>query len=84
MSEQASKVRHEAIPRWAEGLYYNKGLFSEALVYHDEEALYFELRGKDSGVVRFTFEMIETLKQAVEQVGEEQEERAASRGSLST
>jgi hypothetical protein len=77
MGEQASKVRHEAVPRWAEGLYYNKGLFSEALVYHDEEALYFELRGKETGIVRFTFGMIETLKQAVEQV-EEQEERAAS------
>jgi hypothetical protein len=77
LSEQASKVRHEAVPRWAEGLYYNKGLFSEALVYHDEEALYFELRGKETGIVRFTFGMIETLKQAVEQV-EEQEESAAS------
>jgi hypothetical protein len=36
MSEQARKVKHEAIPQWAEGLYYNKGLFSEVLVYHDE------------------------------------------------
>ena len=33
MSEQARKVRNEAIPEWVEGLYYNKGLFSEALVY---------------------------------------------------
>jgi hypothetical protein len=41
MSEQASKIEHEAIPQWAEGLYYNKGLFSEVLVYHDDEALYF-------------------------------------------
>jgi hypothetical protein len=37
MSEQARKVRHQAIPQWAEGLYYNKGLFSETLVYYDEE-----------------------------------------------
>jgi hypothetical protein len=32
LSEQAQKVRNRAIPEWAEGLYYNKGLFSEALV----------------------------------------------------
>jgi hypothetical protein len=39
MSEQARKIEHEAIPHWAEGLYYNKGLFSEALVYYDDEAI---------------------------------------------
>jgi hypothetical protein len=66
MSEQAQKIEHEAIPQWAQGLYYNKGLFSEALVYHDEEALYFELRGNDSGVVRFSYEMLETLKEVIE------------------
>ncbi len=71
MSEQARKVRKGAIPQWAEGLYYNKGLFSEVLVYYDEEALYFECRGKDSGIVRFTFEMLETLTTVIE---EEQEE----------
>jgi hypothetical protein len=27
MSKQARKVRKEAILEWAEGLYYNKGLF---------------------------------------------------------
>jgi hypothetical protein len=62
VSEQARKVRNKAIPEWAEGLYYNKGLFSEVLVYYDEEAVYFECRGKDRGIVRFTFEMIEGLK----------------------
>jgi hypothetical protein len=67
MSEQAQKVRNKAIPQWAEGLYYNKGLFSEALIYHDGEALYFEIRGKDSGIVRFSFEMLETLKVVVEE-----------------
>ncbi len=66
MSEQAQKIEHEAIPQWAEGLYYNKGLFSEVLVYHDNEALYFELRGKDRGVVRFSYEMIDTLKEVIE------------------
>jgi hypothetical protein len=62
VSEQARKVRNKAIPEWAEGLYYNKGFFSEALVYYDDEAIYFECRGKDSGIVRFTFEMVEGLK----------------------
>jgi hypothetical protein len=66
MSEQARKIEHEAIPQWAEGLYYNKGIFDEALIYHDDEALYFEVRGKDSGIVRLTFEMLETLKVVVE------------------
>jgi hypothetical protein len=75
MSEQARKIEHEAIPEWAEGLYYNKGLFSEALIYHDDESLYFELRGKDSGVVRLSFEMLETLTRVVE---EEQEDHGAS------
>ena len=55
MSEQARRIRHEAIPQWAEGLYY------------DDEALYFECRGsEDSGIVRFSHEMLETLKQVVE------------------
>ena len=71
MSEQARKVKESAIPQWAEGLYYNKGLFSEALIYHDDEAIYFEVRGKDSGVVRFSFEMLETLTEVIE---EEQED----------
>jgi hypothetical protein len=55
MTEQARKIKHKAIPEWAEGLYYNKGIFNEVLVYHDDE-------GKESGIVRFTFEMIEGLK----------------------
>ena len=39
MSEQARKEKNEAIPQWAEGPYSNKGLFSEVLVYHDDEAI---------------------------------------------
>ncbi len=68
MSEQARKVKNDAIPHWAEGL------FSEVLLYHDEEALYFECRGKDSGVVRFSFEMLETLKRAAQEIEEERPE----------
>ena len=70
MSEQAREVKQSAIPQWAEGLYYNKGLFSEALIYHDDSAVYFEVRGKDNGIVRFSFEMLETLQTVIE---EEQE-----------
>jgi hypothetical protein len=62
MSEQARRVKNKNIPEWAEGLYYNSGLISEVLVYHDDEAIYFEHKGKESGIVRFTFEMIEGLK----------------------
>ena len=73
VTEEARKVKYKAIPQWAEGLYYNKGLFSEALLYHDDEALYFEIRGKDSGIVRLSFEMLETLKTVIEEEQEEQE-----------
>jgi hypothetical protein len=61
MSEQAQKV-NKNIPQWAEGLYYNSGIMSEILVYHDDEAIYIEHRGKESGIVRFSFEMLEGLK----------------------
>jgi hypothetical protein len=61
MSEQAQKVKHKNIPQWAQGLYYSSGMSSEVMVY-DEEAIYFEHKGKESGIVRFTFEMIEGLK----------------------
>jgi hypothetical protein len=62
MSEQAKQVKHKNIPQWAQGLYYNSGLMSEVLVYYDEEAIYFEHKGKESGIVRLTFEQIEGLK----------------------
>jgi hypothetical protein len=62
MSEQAQRVENKNIPKWAQGLYYSSGLMSEVLVYYDEEAIYFEHKGKDSGIVRFTFEQIEGLK----------------------
>jgi hypothetical protein len=73
MSEQAQEVKNKNIPEWAEGLYYNSGLMSEILVYHDDEAIYIEHKGKESGIVRLTFEMIEGLKMV-----EEEEEQADS------
>jgi hypothetical protein len=73
MSEQARKAKNKNIPEWAQGLYYNSGLMSEVLVYHDDEAVSFEQRGKESGVVRFTFEMLEGLK-----IVEDEEETANS------
>ncbi len=78
MSEQARKIEHEAIPQWAQGLYYNKGLFGEALIYHDDEAIYFELRGKDDGVVRLSYEMIDTLKEVIEDEGASEQDGASS------
>jgi hypothetical protein len=62
MSEQAQKVKNKNIPEWAEGLYYSSGLMSEVTVYHDDESIYFEHKGKESGIMRFSFEMIEGLK----------------------
>jgi hypothetical protein len=62
MSEQAQRVENKNIPQWAQGLYYSSGITSEVLVYHDDEAIYLEHKGKDSGIVRFTFEMLEGLK----------------------
>jgi hypothetical protein len=70
MSEQARKIEHEAIPQGAEGIYYAKGLFEEALVYHDDEALYIEHRGQDSGIVRFPLEMLQTLTEVIEEENE--------------
>jgi hypothetical protein len=74
MSEQAQKVKNKNIPEWAQGLYYNSGLMSEILVYHDEEAIYIEHKGKESGIVRLTFEMIDGLKIVEEESADSQEE----------
>jgi hypothetical protein len=46
---------------------------SEILVYYDDEAIYFEHKGKESGIVRFTFEMIEGLKIVEEETADSQE-----------
>jgi hypothetical protein len=73
MSEQAQEVKNKNIPDWAQGLYYTSGITSEVLVYHDDEAIYFEHKGKDSGIVRYTFEQIEGLK-----IVEEEEESTDS------
>ena len=72
MTEQARNIKHKAIPEWAEGLYYNKGIFNEILVYHDDESVYIEHKGQESGIVRFTFEMLEGLK-IVEEEGEQED-----------
>ena len=74
ISEQAKKVKNKNIPEWAQGLYYNSGLMKEVLVYHDEESIYFEHRGKDSGIVRFTFEMVEGLKVVEEEESTDSQE----------
>jgi hypothetical protein len=72
-SEQQRQIKSKAIPQWAQGLYYNEGVFSEVLVYHDDESIYIEHKGREDGVVRYTFEMIEGLK-----IVEEEEESTNS------
>jgi hypothetical protein len=67
MSEQARRVKTKNTPEWAQGLYYNSGRIAEVLVYYDDEAIYFEHKGKESGIVRFTFEMIEGLRMVEEE-----------------
>jgi hypothetical protein len=67
MGEQARGIGHEAVPEWAQGLHYSKGFISEALVYYDDEALYFETRGEDGSIVRLSFEMLATFGQVVEE-----------------
>jgi hypothetical protein len=68
MSEQAQMVvNNKNIPEWAQGLYYSSGTMKEVLVYFDDEAIYFEHKGKDSGIVRFSFEMLETLGKVIEE-----------------
>jgi hypothetical protein len=67
MTEQAHEIKQKVVPEWAEGLFYNSGLYSEVLVYHDDEAIYLEHKGRNSGVVRFSFEMIEGLKMVEEE-----------------
>lgn len=44
MSEQARRIRHLAVPQWAEELYCNKGIFSEA---RQEDAYLSTQRFKD-------------------------------------
>jgi hypothetical protein len=67
MSEQPRKIKYEAIPQWAQGLYYDEGMFTEVLIYYDDEALFLEHRGRESGIVRFSFEMLKTLGEVIEQ-----------------
>jgi hypothetical protein len=73
MSAQPRKIEHEAISQGAHGLYYDEGLITEVLVYYDDEALYFEHRGRESGIVRFSLEMLKTLKEVVEEHGDSPE-----------
>jgi hypothetical protein len=75
MSEQAQMVvNNKNIPEWAQGLYYSSGTMKEVLVYFDDEAIYFEHKGKDSGIVRFTFDQIEGLKIVEEEQSSDSQE----------
>jgi hypothetical protein len=67
VSEQAHQRRDDPIPQRADGLYYDKGIFDEAVVYYDGEAVYFPTRDNDSDTVCFSFVTLETLIQALEE-----------------
>ena len=67
MSEQAHQTRDDPIPQQADGLYYDKGIFDEAVVYYDGEAVYFPTRDTDSDTVCFSYVTLETLIQALEE-----------------
>ena len=66
------------MPEWADGLYHNRRLFSEVLVYYDDESIYFEHRGRESAVVRSTFEIIQGLKMIEDKAEDRVEEQADS------
>jgi hypothetical protein len=66
VSEQAHQRRDDPILLQADGLYYDKAIFDESVVYYDGEAVYFPTRDKDSGTVRFSYVTLATLIQALE------------------
>ena len=55
MSEQAYKVRNEAVPQGADGLYSDKGTFDEAVVYYGGEGVHLQTKNKDNGTVGFAY-----------------------------
>jgi hypothetical protein len=66
------------MPEWADGLYHNRRLFSEVLVYRDDESIYIEHRGRESAAVRSTFEMVQGLKMIEDKAEDRVEEQADS------
>ena len=48
------------------------------LVYYDDESIYLEHRGRESAVVRSTFEMIQGLKMIEDKAEDRVEEQADS------
>ena len=67
VSEQAHQRRDDSILLRADGLYYDTGIFDEAVVYYDGEAVYFPSRDKDSNTVCISYVTLETLIQALEE-----------------
>ena len=55
MSKQAHQRRDDPILLRADGLYYDTGIFDEAVVYYDGEAVYFPITNKDNGTVGFAY-----------------------------
>jgi hypothetical protein len=48
------------------------------LVYHDDESIYYEHRGRESAVVRSTFEMVQGLKMIEDEAEDRVDEQADS------
>jgi hypothetical protein len=48
------------------------------LVYRDDESIYFEHRGRESAVVRSTFEMVQGLKMIEDEAEDRVDEQADS------
>ena len=73
MSEQARKIEHEAIPQWAEGLYYSKGLFQKC-----SSTTTMKLSSWRPGARKAAWcaslEMLQTLGEVIEEEQEEEEE----------
>jgi hypothetical protein len=55
VSEQAHQRRDDPILLRADGLYYDTGIFDEAVVYYDGEAVYFPTWDKASDTVSFSY-----------------------------
>jgi hypothetical protein len=55
VSEQAHQRSDDPILLRADGLYYDKGNFDEAVIYYDGEDVYFQTKNKDNGTEGFAY-----------------------------
>jgi hypothetical protein len=62
MTEQARKIKHKAIPEWAEGALLQQGDLLRSNRLPRRRGHLLRVQGKDDGIVRFTFDHLEGLK----------------------